>query len=156
MGTWAEFVLRHRRWVVAFWLCVLVAGGIAAGRTSDRLTVDFSLPGQPGTEAADKIVAAVHNGGNTTPHVLSVQYQIASPGTITGANTPSAGWTPVAALNFTGPVATATAGPLDGNAPANRVAISATLSVSVAAPVELMRGFPVAASHWMSRTWLIS
>jgi RND superfamily putative drug exporter len=72
MSSWAEFVLRHRRWVVAFWLCVLVAGGWAASRTSDRLTVDFSLPGQPGTEATTQIVAAVHNGGNTTPMLATV------------------------------------------------------------------------------------
>ena len=72
MGSWAEFVLRHRRWVVVFWLCVLVAGGVAAGKTSDRLTVDFSLPGQPGTRATEQIVAAVHNGGNTTPMLATV------------------------------------------------------------------------------------
>ena len=77
------------------------------------------------------------NGGNTTAHVLTFQYQIASPGTITGVNTPSSGWTTFSALSFTGPVATATAATLDGNAPANRVAISATLPVSVAAGQEI-------------------
>src|SRR6478609_1522207 len=72
MGRWAEFVLRHRRWVMVFWLLVLIAGAAAAGKTSDRLTVDFSLPGQPGTEATEKIVQAVHNGGNTTPMLVTV------------------------------------------------------------------------------------
>ena len=52
MRAWAEFVLRHRRWVMVFWLIVMVAGGATSGKTSDRLTIDFSLPGQPGTEAA--------------------------------------------------------------------------------------------------------
>ena len=72
MRAWAEFVLRHRRWVMVFWLVVMVAGGMVSGKTSDRMTIDFSLPGQPGTEASDKIIAAVHNGGNTTPMLVSV------------------------------------------------------------------------------------
>jgi RND superfamily putative drug exporter len=72
MHTWAELVLRHRRWVMVFWVVVMVAGGMVAGKTSERLTVDFSLPGQPGTEAAHKIIRAVHNGGNTTPMLATV------------------------------------------------------------------------------------
>ncbi len=44
------------------------------------------------------------NGGNTTSHTLTFQYQIANPGAVTGANSPSSGWTPFAGLNFTGPV----------------------------------------------------
>jgi RND superfamily putative drug exporter len=72
MRTWAEFVLRHRRWVMVFWVVMMVAGGVTSGTTTDRLTIDFSLPGQPGTEAADKIIAAVHNGGNTTPMLATV------------------------------------------------------------------------------------
>ncbi|RNM16974.1 MMPL family transporter [Nocardioides pocheonensis] len=72
MRTWAEFVLRHRRWVMIFWVVMMVAGGVTSGATSNRMTVDFSLPGQPGTEAAGKIIAAVHNGGNTTPMLVTV------------------------------------------------------------------------------------
>lgn len=72
MRAWAEFVLHHRRWVVVFWLVIMVAGGVSAGKTSDRLTIDFSLPGQPGTEAAALIVEAVGNGGDTTPMLATV------------------------------------------------------------------------------------
>jgi putative drug exporter of the RND superfamily len=68
----AEFVLGHRRWVLAFWGLVLVAGIALAGKTTDRLTVDFSLPGQPGTQTADKIKAALGNGGDTSPYLVSV------------------------------------------------------------------------------------
>jgi RND superfamily putative drug exporter len=69
---WAEFVLRHRRLVLAFWGLVLVAGIVLAGKTTSRLTVDFSLPGQPGTETADKIIARFGNGGNTNPFITTV------------------------------------------------------------------------------------
>jgi RND superfamily putative drug exporter len=72
MRGWAEFVLRHRKWVVGFWGLIVVFGIVAAGKTADRLTVDFSLPGQPGTEAANKIQDLFGNGGNTSPYVLTV------------------------------------------------------------------------------------
>jgi RND superfamily putative drug exporter len=68
----AHFVLHHRKWVMLFWGLVFVAGIAASGPTTDRLTIDFSLPGQPGTETADKIVAAFHNGGNTSPYLVTV------------------------------------------------------------------------------------
>ncbi len=68
----AEFVLRHRRLVLAFWGLVLVAGIALAGKTTGRLTIDFSLPGQPGTETADQIKAAVGNGGDTSPYLVTV------------------------------------------------------------------------------------
>ena len=71
------------------------------------------------------------NGGNSTGHTLTFQYQIVAPGTITAANTPAAGWTTYAPLSFTGPIATATAATLDGNAPTNRLAKSSTLAVTV-------------------------
>ena len=68
----AEFVLRHRRWVLAFWGLVLVAGIALSGKTTNRLTVDFSLPGQPGTETAHKIKADLGNGGDTSPYLVTV------------------------------------------------------------------------------------
>jgi RND superfamily putative drug exporter len=57
---------------MVFWLLIMVAGGVAAGKTSDRLTIDFSLPGQPGTEASNLIVHAVGNGGNTVPMLATI------------------------------------------------------------------------------------
>ncbi|MFI9100822.1 MMPL family transporter [Streptomyces fildesensis] len=72
MRRWAEFVLRHRRAVVAFWGLVLVAGVLLAGRTTDRLTIDFSLPGQPGTVTAHKIERAFGSGGDTSPYLVAV------------------------------------------------------------------------------------
>jgi RND superfamily putative drug exporter len=68
----ADFVLRYRRWVLVFWGVVLVAGILLASKTTSRLTVDFSLPGQPGTETAHQIKQVLGNGGDTNPYLVSV------------------------------------------------------------------------------------
>ena len=67
-----EMVLRHRLLIVVAWVVIAVAGGAVAGTVTDRMTVNFSLPGQPGDTAANKIIAAFHNGGNTTPLLATV------------------------------------------------------------------------------------
>ncbi len=56
MVSLAHFVLRHRRLVSLAWLVLFLAGGAAAGQLSSRLTLDFSLPGQPGYEAEQQLV----------------------------------------------------------------------------------------------------
>jgi RND superfamily putative drug exporter len=48
--------MRHRLVVSLFWLATFILGGVAAGQLSDRLTLDFSLPGQPGQSAEDHLV----------------------------------------------------------------------------------------------------
>ncbi len=68
----AEFVLRHRRSVILAWALIFVVGAISAGATSKRLVIDFSLPGQAGTEASDKIIHDFGNGGSTSPYLVSV------------------------------------------------------------------------------------
>src|SRR4029078_7147713 len=77
------------------------------------------------------------NGGNTTAHTLTFQYQIAASGVITDADVPATGWTPFAPLSFPGPIAITTAGALDGNAAANRTVIAATLPATVNAGQEI-------------------
>ncbi len=54
MNRLTTFVLRHRVLVGLFWLAMMVAGAATAGNVGDRLSYDFSLPGQEGyeTEAA--------------------------------------------------------------------------------------------------------
>jgi RND superfamily putative drug exporter len=68
----AEFVLRHRRLIFLSWLVVIAAGVFMAGKTTDRMTIDFSLPGQPGTEAANQIDREFHSGGKSWPYIVTV------------------------------------------------------------------------------------
>jgi predicted extracellular nuclease len=68
------------------------------------------------------------NGGNTTPHTLDFQYQVNAEDISNGT------WTDVDTLDFTGPIATSTAGAINPPATANP---SATFSVTVAAGDEI-------------------
>jgi RND superfamily putative drug exporter len=72
MGSIAEFVLRHRRWVMVGWLLVVIAGVALTNKTNSRLVIDFSLPGQPGTQTANQIDREFHAGGKTAPFVLTL------------------------------------------------------------------------------------
>ena len=68
----ARFVMRHRVLVVVFWLAAMVAGGATAGLTTERLVVDFSLPGQSGYETEKQLVQAYGGGPDEGTHVLAV------------------------------------------------------------------------------------
>ena len=68
----AGWVLAHRRAVMVAWLVVFVAGAAGAGSVSKRLTFDFSLPGQPGYEAAKQIDRLYGNGGDGPTSVVVV------------------------------------------------------------------------------------
>jgi putative drug exporter of the RND superfamily len=68
----ARFVLGHRRLVMAGWLVVFLAGAAGASHVSNRLQLDFSLPGQPGYETAQKIVRTYGNGGIIPPAIAVV------------------------------------------------------------------------------------
>ena len=52
----ARTVMRHRLVVSLFWLAMFVGGILAAGQLGDRLTFDFSLPGQPGDTAEKQLM----------------------------------------------------------------------------------------------------
>jgi RND superfamily putative drug exporter len=72
LGRLAALVLRHRRAVAALWLVALVAGMASASHVSNRLKVDFSLPGQPGYETAQQIQHIYGNGGQQEPSIAVV------------------------------------------------------------------------------------
>ncbi|MDQ1601502.1 MAG: putative drug exporter of the superfamily, partial [Actinomycetota bacterium] len=68
----AEFVLRHRRLVMLFWLLMFGVGAFATTQTSKRLVVDFSLPGQPGYETEKQLLDTFGNGGSNPPTIAVV------------------------------------------------------------------------------------
>ena len=74
--TWASRLARrllhHRKAVFAFWGVMFVAGMAGSGTVSNRLTFDFSLPGQPGYETARQITHTFGNGGSVAPAILVV------------------------------------------------------------------------------------
>jgi RND superfamily putative drug exporter len=68
----ARLVLAHRRLVLAGWAIAFLAGALGASHVSKRLSIDFSLPGQPGYETAKKISRLYGNGGDSPSSVLVV------------------------------------------------------------------------------------
>ena len=68
----AEAVLHHRKRVAVIWLLIVVVGIALTGTTTKRLMIDFSLPGQPGTDTANRIDAEFHAGGKTQPYLVSI------------------------------------------------------------------------------------
>lgn len=115
-------------------------GSIGSNATGD-IFYGFKLTNNTGSTINSLDVSYVgeqwRNGGNTTAHQLDFQYQVVAPGTITDANIPPTGWTDFNGLDFVGPVVGSTGAALNGNDPANRVAKSATITVTVNAGQEL-------------------
>jgi RND superfamily putative drug exporter len=68
----ARFVLAHRRLVVLLWVMLLPVGIYGASQVSNRLKVNFSLPGQPGYQTAKKITHLYGNGGDVDPTIVLV------------------------------------------------------------------------------------
>jgi RND superfamily putative drug exporter len=52
----ARLVMHHRIVVSLFWLVMFVAGIAASSVVTDRLSLDFSLPGQPGDDAENLMI----------------------------------------------------------------------------------------------------
>jgi RND superfamily putative drug exporter len=60
----AEAVLRHRRLIGALWIVLFIAGAATAGKLSERLSLDFSLPGQPGYQTEQQLISAFGQTAN--------------------------------------------------------------------------------------------
>jgi RND superfamily putative drug exporter len=52
----ARLVMHHRRIVSGVWLVLFLGGLFSAGQLSGRLSLDFSLPGQPGDQAEQQLI----------------------------------------------------------------------------------------------------
>ncbi len=52
----ARLVMCHRRIVSAVWAVLFLGGMFSAGQLGDRLSLDFSLPGQPGDAAEQRLI----------------------------------------------------------------------------------------------------
>src|SRR5512144_2996303 len=72
MATLARFVLRHRRLVVLAWLLAFLAGSLGAQKAIDRLSFDFSLPGQAGYETSVKVLKTYGTASQDPPYLLVV------------------------------------------------------------------------------------
>jgi putative drug exporter of the RND superfamily len=72
MARFAQFVLHHRRWVTLGWLLVFLVGGASAGQLSERLSLDFSLPGQPGDQAEQQLIARYGVSSDSIVPVITV------------------------------------------------------------------------------------
>ncbi len=71
------------------------------------------------------------NGNNTTANIITFWYRISTTPIILLNPNVNTGWTAVTSLNFTSPINTSTAGPLDGNLAANRSLISSSLNLTL-------------------------
>ena len=68
----AAVIHRFRFLLIGLWLLLAAAGALAAPRAVTALTYDFSLPGQRGFEANQRIVEDFGSGGDNAPIVLVV------------------------------------------------------------------------------------
>jgi putative drug exporter of the RND superfamily len=69
----ARWSVGHRRVVIAAWLILALAGGLAASQAGGRLSAAFDLPGQPAYETNTAITQAFGSGGDKPPLVVTVR-----------------------------------------------------------------------------------
>ncbi|MEH2264703.1 Calx-beta domain-containing protein [Nostoc sp.] len=108
-------------------------GSVASG-TTGTISYGLRLQNNTGSPITKLQVGYTgeqwRNGGNTSPQQLKFSYQIGS--TLTSLTTGT--WTPVTSLDFTGPIATATPGAINGNQTGNRVVITPVI-FNLATPI---------------------
>jgi len=69
MSTVTRWALNHKRIVVAFWLCLTVAGAFAAMSVGGKLTKGLPIPGQPAYEANLKMLRTFGIDGHQQPTI---------------------------------------------------------------------------------------
>src|SRR5690348_9302741 len=73
MSTVTRWALNHKRIVVAFWLCLTVAGAFAATSVGGKLTKGLPIPGQPAYEANLKMLRTFGIDGHQQPTIAVLQ-----------------------------------------------------------------------------------
>ncbi len=68
----ARYVLRHKALVAVFWVVAMIAGGATSATTIDRLSFDFSLPGQQGYETEKQLLETYGSGPDEGTTILAV------------------------------------------------------------------------------------
>ena len=81
MARLGDFVVRHRRAVLAFWFVVALAGLALVGDVTSRLSSTESLPGLPSYATSQRVMQLYGNGGDNAPVVIvvSLPSKVASP-----------------------------------------------------------------------------
>src|SRR5688500_15317904 len=69
MTVLTEWVLAHKRLVVAFWLAVTVAAFVAIQPAGNALSQQCGVPGREGFETNQELAAIYGNGGDVAPLV---------------------------------------------------------------------------------------
>lgn len=117
-------------------------GSVGSNATGD-IFYAFKLTNNTGSTITSLDVSYVgeqwRQGGNTSAQQLDFQYVVVAPGTVTDANMPSSGWNEFNDLDFVSPIVgtSTTAATLNGNDPANRLAKSGTIPLTVNAGQEI-------------------
>jgi len=69
----ARWSVTHRWIVIAGWIILALAGGLAASKSGSRLSFSFDLPGQPAYETNAAIARTFGSGGDNPPLVAVVR-----------------------------------------------------------------------------------
>ena len=73
MAALTSFVLKHKWFVLAGWLVVLISAVAAVGPAGGALSQQFSVPGREGFETNEELAAIYGSGGDVAPIVPVVQ-----------------------------------------------------------------------------------
>ncbi|MEJ7901159.1 MAG: MMPL family transporter [Thermomicrobiales bacterium] len=84
VGSISRFVLKHKPWVIGFWLTLVALAVVLTPTVFDRLSEDFSVPDTESYQAITDLTAIYGNNGTSNPIVpvvtLPEGMTVASPG----------------------------------------------------------------------------
>lgn len=69
MTTITSLTLRHRRLIALAWILLAALGALTANTTIGRLTYTYAMPGQPGYDASQRMIARFGIDGSIEPTI---------------------------------------------------------------------------------------